>query len=295
MNLPLFIGGLLVTIATGILGYVYHQDVNQIAILIFCQATLTVCLEIMTAKTKSDTLLGPLAGRLQKDPDLLKHLRTIATHALAVKRLGSRFMNGNLARILEQMEATTEDMARGSLNVDLGPGGRFYRETNAMENCTRKYQGTSMVNSSEYWHSPVGRESLERNRQAVASGKLVERIFIESRTKLLPLRPIVEEHLAANVRCYVVTLEDVDSKLRRDFALLDDGAVAVELFLDSDRSPTELRFYASESGGSRNKVQELVRVWEALIHHARPAEEFLEHFTAEARRGAAAAAGQDAT
>lgn len=273
MNVTIFVIGLLVSTATAVVGYVEKQKPTEILTLIFSQAILAVCLEILVARRKSDTVLGPVAAALDRDPYLLVQVKALAEQALSIRSLGSPFMNASLDRLLGDMQATVESMASGVLRINLGPGGRFFRETSAIESCKSRYQGTSMVKPEEYWHSPVGREMYEKNRSAILAGKTVERIFIERRAQLPTLKMLVKEHRSIGVKCYVAVLEDIDSSLRRDFAVIDEGEVAVHLFLDGDREWTEAVFYVREGIASKREIKELQSVWKSLMLNAKAAAE----------------------
>jgi hypothetical protein len=275
MTQIIFLILLIVAIVTGFIGYIEHQRLTEISTLILCQSILAVCVEIRVAKTKSDKVLGSAARALEEDPDLRSHVRTFITRSSEVRKLGSRFMKACHERYLRDLEATVEGMAAGVLKLDLGPGGRFYSQADAIEMCRRSYRGTSLVNPEEYWHSRTGRESLSKNRQCAASGKEVMRIFIEQRSRLSELRQFVKEHTEAGVICFVAIEEDIDKSLRRDFALLDGEEVAVELHLNRDRAPTLANFYVAERDNSRREIEELTRVWDALMEASKTADEFL--------------------
>ncbi len=278
MNLTIFIIGLIVAIVTGYFGYVKEQNLTEVLILIFSQATLTVCLELLVAKTRSDKTFGDLARRLAADRKLSGSVKVLSEHALRAKSLENQFLDGCLERLLRESEGALANMANGVVRINLASGGRFFRETAALEVCLKKYQGTSLVKPEEYWHGPIGRESLEKNRMLVLAGKTVERIFIEHRGTLGTLVPFVEEHMTAGVQCFVVAQEDVDTSLRRDFGIIDDGKLAVHLILDSDRDWSEARFYVEENPASRREIQELKSVWESLRRCSIDGEEFLRPY-----------------
>jgi hypothetical protein len=275
MNLTIFFISLIIEVLTAIIGYLAHIDLVQAFILILCEMTLSVCLELLFAKTRSDKLLGDLASSLQKNPFVLTHVRTIASRSLEASSLKSPFISDCLERLLRDVEATLEGMASGTLKIDLGPGGRFYSETDAISTCNRTFRATSLVNQASYWHSRAGREALVKNRACIASGKLVTRIFIEQRSNLPKLLPIIEEHRSAGVECYIAIADDLDPTLKRDFALLDDNSVAVELILDS-RTPVQARFYIAERDGSRRDIQELHHVWSSLLGYSRKVEDVMK-------------------
>jgi hypothetical protein len=272
----LFLIGALVSIIITVGSYKTHQGPVETLMLLLLQWVFTFCLELRFAKSASDEILSELA-RLRTDPSLLTDIRQIASQAIIARSLKSPVINKHLDRVLELARNKTAELANGTLKVDLGPGGRHLPDL--VDLCKHKYQGVSLVDLTEYWQGPMGRESLKKCKIAVDRKKIVERIFIERRAQSSLLAGIVREHKAAGVRCFIVFFDQVDAGLRQDFAIIDGDKAAVRLTIDSDRVWTEANYCVNKEGSAGcAQLQELVETWRSLMHNAIPADDFLRSF-----------------
>lgn len=269
--------GAFVTIGISLVCYKTQQRPVDTVMLLLLQWIFTFCLELRFAKSASDEILGDLAPRLHADRPLLAEIRRLIDQALAARSLKSLLINKHLDRVIEHARNNLAELANGTLKVDLGPGGRHLPDL--VDICKHKYQGVSLVTLEEYWHGPVGRESLKKSKRAVDAGKTIERIFIERRAQLPVLAGFVREHEAAGVDCFIVVFEEVDAGLRHDFAIIDEDEAAVHLTIDSDRTWTEANYCVNKEGSAGcTRLKELIATWHSLMNNATPAGEFLRSF-----------------
>ena len=134
---------------------------------------------------------------------------------------------------------------------------------------------TSFVDAKKYWKSAHGAASIALNRTAIARGVKVTRIFIEDNNRLDDLRSIVSEHCAAGVECRVAIRAQITESCVRDFAILDNGHLAVTLELDDSRMPSVTRFTTSATEVGRGEIRRLEDIYRILTQRSMPAEDFL--------------------
>ena len=266
--------GILVAVITATVGLLTNVGLVETATLVGIEAILTVTLDtLQTIRTREDTVLGPDARELQ--PRDIAHAKGFTTGILKARRINNAFLQQRVDDAVEASRRVLTEIASGLVEYDLTPGGVLYTEVDVVASARDRARVTSFVNSPEYWTSPYGSAYLAQNRAAIARGVKITRIFIEDQTYLQALRPIVQTHRDAGIECRVAIRTEVPATCLRDFAILDDGHLAVSLILNDNRMPSAIQFVAGATEIGQAEIRRLEDVYRVLVQRSVSADEFL--------------------
>jgi len=269
----LYSGGLIAAI-TATIGLIANLGLVDTATLLGLELILTVGLEtLQSVRTRTDTVLGPDAELL--DPADIVGVRELVSGLIKARNVDSEFMQSRVNDAVESLVQILIEIGSGRAAYELAPGGIFYSEIDLIAEAKTHARVTSFVNASEYWRSAHGAASLTLNRAAIARGVRVTRIFIEDRAHLDELRSIVDEHSSAGVECRVAIRAEVPTTCLKDFALLDDGHLAVSLDLDDNRMPSTTRFVTAATEVGRGEIKRMEDIFRLLTQRSMSADEFL--------------------
>lgn len=259
-----------VSIFTAVIGHVYHLDVALIIEFIFIENIFLLVLQIFIYVRGEDPYLGEAARSIRRFEEAVPLFKAILQNAVSVLSNRNAVIRSKSLDFLNEVNVGLASLSSGLVDVDLRPGGAFFRELHAGGHAKKSYCATTCAEPSSYWARTTGKNLLLRNRQAVESGVAVKRIFIHPAASLAELRPAMDANKAAGVSVYFVDSDSIETRLVRDFGICDDGELAVELFLDAKRHPERVRFYLSGVPTADKEIRDLRKVWEELFALSRP-------------------------
>lgn len=258
------------TVITSMLGYIFQQRPWEVIDTIFIVNTFVLCIQSYYDLRSGDPVFGKviqeLRGHADVSPVLVDFLHSIST----TLRHKDPFLRQKAILFLQEAQSICKSLERGILEIDLRPGGLFFRETDIAELATTHLRATSNVDVATYWQGIPGTRILRKNKMKIASGLKVERIFIENLAKLPTIQDVVARNRDLGVITRIVNSDEIDKGLVRDFAIIDGGRMAVELILE-DRLPIRAVFYVASVEDGKRKIDELEGVWTNLIYHAQAA------------------------
>jgi len=259
---------------TATIGLLTNLGFVNTAILLGLELILTVSLQtFQSIRTRTDTVLGPDAQRLK--PADVAGVRELASGLIKARQVNSEFMQRRVDDAVESLVRILIEIGSGRAAYELAPGGIFYTEVDLIAGARTRARVTSFVNATEYWKSAHGTASLTHNRAAIAQGVRITRIFIEDLVHLDDLRSIINEHRSAGIECRVAIRAQVPATCLRDFAILDDGHLAVSLDLDDNRMPSTTRFVTAATEIGRGDIRRLDDIYRILTQRSISADEFL--------------------
>jgi fumarate reductase subunit D len=142
------------------------------------------------------------------------------------------------------------------------------KEDYAINLCKKKYRAVSVGAFADYWKTVDGQNVMQYCDQAIKRPRKVkvQRIFICDKSDLPKLRVVIEDNQKIGVEVFFIDQATLNPELKgRDFGIVDEGHTAVELVFDLSHSQvTETVFYYASTVKSRDKINELTRIWEAL-------------------------------
>lgn len=263
-DLQLALLSLSITIATTILGYFFQENVWNVVEIVFLENILLLCIQIYLRQRDEDSIISePIS--------LIRDSKTLWSPAIGLLKAiahadvhNNDFFSKQLHDFLVDAKRTVENINEGILKIDLRPGGLFFREAEAPQNATTSFWATSYVDPGPYWRSSVGTRLLAKSKRKAKENVAVSRIFIEQASNLSSISDIVALNHDAGVNTKVIEAEMLDPRLRRDFAIVDGGKLAVELVLGEKREPIEVRYYSPDSEVGKKAIAELLSVWHQL-------------------------------
>jgi hypothetical protein len=258
------------TIITSLLGYIYQQRLWEVIDTIFIVNTFVLCIQLYYDLRGGDPVYGAVIQHLRSQPDVTNVLLEFLQSVSATLHCNDKFLRQKAILFLQEAQSICHGLERGILEVDLRPGGLFFRETDIAEFARARLRATSNVNVATYWLGVPGKRLLRKNKMKIESGLKVERIFIEASAWIPTIQDVVADNKAIGVTTRIVNSDEIDKGLIRDFAIMDDGSMAVELILE-DRLPIRAVFYVASVGDGKRKIDELEGVWTNLIYHAQAA------------------------
>ena len=185
---------------------------------------------------------------------------------------------GHLIETLEhprsEMRDISESYMRGIFGVTpriregvfrpSGALGDDHSEIYAVGYCSKSYRAISFINPEHYWETPAGKKLLKQNEMAVKRNVIIDRIFMVTEEEKHRVRSAMSFQSAANINVFFVDSSNVESSLRKDIGIIDDGNVGV---VEIDPTSEIATFYfrgppddpASE--GTNAKIDEIVTLW----------------------------------
>lgn len=258
------------SIFTGVVLHLNHVDALRIIEFIFMENIFLVTLQIYTYVRGDDPYLGEAARGIRRYDDALPLFRTILQNAVSVLSSRNSVIRSKSLEFLNDVNVSLTHLSSGVVDVDLRPGGAFFRELHAGEHAERTYYATTRADPAIYWLSTAGNNLLLKNRHAVERGVSIKRIFVHPARKLAELKPAIEANKAAGVEVFFVDSDKIETKLNRDFGICDDGELGVELFVDANLRPERVRFYLPGAPTADKEIGDLQKTWSELYALAAP-------------------------
>jgi len=78
--------------------------------------------------------------------------------------------------------------------------------------------------NESFWKSAVGIKYLQTNREVIAKGVKITRIFILKDDEIARLKEVIDDNINAGVNVFIALAKDLESNLREDF-LIKDGCL----------------------------------------------------------------------
>lgn len=253
-----------ITIATAILGVFFQKQVWNIVQIVLLENILILVIQVFLKQRDEDSNLSSSLSRVRSDPLLWQSTGALFRAVADSRSHKNSFFSKQLLGFLADSREAVESLNAGILKIDLRPGGFFFREAEAPETAKTTFVATSYVDPGPYWRGPVGARLLARSRKKVEEKVHVTRIFIEEPAAVHGIADIIAQNKAAGVRVKVADSSALDGRLKRDFAILDGGTLAVELVLGDKREPIEVRYYSPDTDSGKKAITELVAVWQRL-------------------------------
>lgn len=118
---------------------------------------------------------------------------------------------------------------------------------------------TSMLNTKRVWGSQLGNDAFDSNKQAIARGARIKRIFIlKSEKELSAIEGELQKHHDAGVEVYWALEEHIPPLNRKDFVVTSGGRALQ--FLPDSAGGTDKGYYEARKEES-GKYREL---WKAI-------------------------------
>jgi hypothetical protein len=257
----------ILTVITSLLGYIFQQRLWEVVDTIFIVNTFVLCVQLYYDLRGGDPVFGKVIQELRTHPDVNPIVLEFLQSVSATLRYKDAFLREKAVSFLREAQSICHGLERGILEVDLRPGGLFFRETDIVELAQTRLRATSNVNVAIYWQSTPGKRILRRNQMKIEGGLKVERIFIEDPVGIPSIQGVVAANKDIGVLTRIVNSDEIDKGLIRDFAIIDDGNMAVELVL-KDRLPIRAVFYVASVDDGKRKIDELEGIWKNLTFHA---------------------------
>jgi|1186.fasta_scaffold05901_2 hypothetical protein len=262
-----FFLGLALTIITSLIGYAFSQRLWEVIDTIFIVNTFVICIQMYFELRRGDPVFGKVIQELKDRPDVSPTLLELLESVAATLSYKDPFLTQKTVLFLQQAQSMCNGLEKGILEIDLRPGGLFFRETDIAELANARLRATSCVDINTYWNGPPGTRILRKNRMKIEGGLKIDRIFVEDSLELPLLKEVVTRNKTIGVTTRIAQSSDIDKGLVRDFAIIDDGTIAVELMLEN-KLPTKAVFYVASVPDGKRKIDELEEVWKNLVFHA---------------------------
>jgi len=167
---------------------------------------------------------------------------------------------------LEQAEATSKeyrDKLHNLANGTFEKAPEDYLDAMDIIRYAKKHiYCTSYVDNKTWWESNTGKRYFEVNKEAVANGVEITRIFILRKDELASCRKILKQQQAAGIDVYVAYVEDLPDNLIEDFLLQDD-----KILFKNDLTP-EGKIRRNVVSISDTDIAWAKRTFSALQQHA---------------------------
>ncbi|MCW2391923.1 hypothetical protein [Sphingobium sp. B11D3A] len=259
----LFAIGLIMAVVLAVIGIFFPQRVWDVITLTFLTTILTLNIQLYFHLKDGDPLFGRPINALRSRGEIGKQTAEMLTCLADGLDKNDPFITRQIEMFVRDARATTRSLNDGVLAIDLRPGGMFFRETDAVDFAVSRFRATSLVDIDRYWSGAPGTRLINKGRAKVQSGVVIERLFMEYRDNLAAAEACRQRNLQSGVRAMLAIADDLDARLLRDFALIDD-ALAVELIL-KNREPVEAIYYSRATPDGRRKIAELDAVWKELM------------------------------
>lgn len=259
-----------ISIATSILGFFIQESAWNIVEILFLENILLLAIQIYLKQRDEDSELSTSLGRLRSDPKLWKVSVQLFREIADSKKHSNIFFSAQVLSFLSDARQAVASLNDGLLKIDLRPGGFFFREAEAPETASSTFWATSYVDPGPYWRGVIGARLLARSKRKVIQKVQTTRIFIEHVTGAAAIQDIIQQNKDAGVAVKLANADVLDARLRRDFAILDNGVLAVELVLGKDREPVEVRYYSPDTEAGRKAIAELISIWHQLDDLSQP-------------------------
>lgn len=258
-----------ITAATGLLTLFFEKAVWQIVQIILLENILILLIQVYLKQRDEDSEFSKTMTQIQDDPVLKKLCADLLAVVAESRAHSNQFFTTQLKEFLSDSCRTIASFNAGILTIDLRPGGFFFRETEAIEIATSSLWATSFVEVSPYWRDAIGVRLMSKNKKKIEEHTTVTRIFIEHSLAIDSIRDIIDANVEIGVSTKYVEADNLDSRLKRDFAIIDAGTLGVELFLNEMRQPLEVRYYSSDTEAGRREISRLTNIWRQLSYLAK--------------------------
>jgi hypothetical protein len=258
------------SVLTAVVAHLNDIGVPSIVQLVLIENVFLLSLQIFFYVRGEDPYLGEAARSVRRFKDAIPLFKAILQNAVNGLSSTNQVIQGKSLEFLSEVNVSLASLGSGIVDVDLRPGGSFFRELHAGGHAKKTYCATTCADPEIYWGSTSGRNLLLRSRHAVDSGVSIKRIFLHSANSLADLRSAIDANKAAGVDVFFVDADAIEPRLVRDFGICDEGELAVELFLDAKRHPERVRFFLSGVPSADKEINDLKKTWDELIALAVP-------------------------
>jgi hypothetical protein len=202
---------LLVTICIGLLG-----------------AALCLQLEMLVAlaeRKQSQDGQRSLLESLDEFPELIPLFTRLARAAtITLRETKVEEFRPRVATVLGDSYVSLQELAEGRVRIN-GIGTALHAR---FGKATASLQGTTDEGDTVWWQRQSGREFFDLNRQLVARGIDVERVWLLSGAPDEATRNLINDHFRENIDVYLVRTDRVPAELLVNMTMMD------EIFLYED-------------------------------------------------------------
>ena len=229
----IFFIAFILSVLLGILGYVFQQKPWDIINSILSLNCLVLLVQLYFHMKDGDPAFGRSIQEIKSHAQISALLAEFLSSISSALRRDDRFLNRQLLSFIMDARAIGRSLEAGMLEIDFRPGGLLFREIDISDFAEKRLRATSFVNPNVYWQGATGKQLLRNNTTRIRSGIDIHRIFIEREEECMKLAPVIIQNQRIGVRVGIVCSNDIDKELVRDFAIIDDGKIGVELFLEN--------------------------------------------------------------
>lgn len=222
----------------------------------------------------SDSVKRRSPDFFQDVPDFTEQLDGVGRQIIKIMKSAFEIENQDneaakhfLSEQLGAMTNIISDLNTGIFRIKLGS---FNLKTLiAAGYCRVSYKAVSTMDIEKFWGTPTGVNVLHQNIIALRDKKisLIERIFIYDGDNMQPLIDEMQKHADGGIKVFYLDAAQVMNDLRRrDFGIVDDGAVVAEVRLELDGNVQDTTFYFSGKHfeAQAPKITEILRIWNEL-------------------------------
>jgi hypothetical protein len=197
---------LLVTICIGLLG-----------------AALCLQLEMLVAlaeRKRSQEGQQSLLESLEEFPELIPLFTRLAQAATTtLRKTKVEEFRPRVATVLGDSYVSLQELAEGRFRMN-GIGTALHARFGKAAECL---QGTTDEGDTVWWQRQSGREFFDLNRQLVARGIDVDRVWLLSGAPDEATRRLIDDHFRANIGVYLVRTDRVPAELVVNMTMMDDA------------------------------------------------------------------------
>jgi hypothetical protein len=193
----------------------------------FCMAlvSITVPLQLellfrLTERARTRERYGMLLEMVEEYPYLLPIIvRTAEAGVATLKNTRVEQFKECVPSILGETQVRMQELAQGRLRTRGGDNALLLERFAA---ATDLVQGTTDEGDTGWWRQANGKHFLALNRDLIARGVTIERVWILSARPSDETQRVLEEHHSALVKVFVVRLDALEGTLLINMTMMDE-------------------------------------------------------------------------
>jgi hypothetical protein len=204
-----------------------------------------------------------LGELLEKDKELHSSIQEIAKSYLALKDNEFELFSQRSRDVLAECKVVLNGLERGYMLVE--PGGKYAYGTKGVTSAKKTVKAVA-YEDIDYWRTVHLQSTVQVNSQAIKRGVEIQRVFIVSNDKLEQAKDVLDKHVAAGVKVFVVSPDELSSpQLLESYLIIDDKILVVFYYTREGRLMKEERISIESV-----EVNSALSRFSLVIRRARP-------------------------
>lgn len=246
--------------------------------------TSTAILSVQIGEIMSHSLLSKKMASLERALDsktTFDRVHSILDKMEAVQRVkqtcaeATPFIDEAVKTCFGILSTNLQRIAHGEIRIEdvsreLTTNKEFLEALPTKTICAVSYQ------DEDFWAKPEGIDFLESHKESISRGRVIERIFILSKSEMVDQESTIRTQRQINVLCRVVLEESLSEREREDFVLYDNKYVRFATIVPEGATASDK--YATLTSDSE-KVRAYIDKWNYLKSKSTPADEFYRHLS----------------